>query len=400
MSAILMIEGNLARGISPSGTPPDFLSLEAAEGVRAFHESLPEYRPTPLTALPVLARSLGLKNIYVKDESFRFGLNAFKALGSSYAVFRIMEKEREKNVPPEVRPEPPAFVTATDGNHGKGLAWAARRLGCRAEIFMPKGSQEIRARAIREINSTPVTITDLNYMDTVRMAHDYAKKNGYYLVQDTGFPGYEEIPNYVSQGYTTMAAEAAEQLEAAGCLRPSHVFLQAGVGSMAGAVLGYLAHYYGAGSNSKLPVTSIVEPREVACVFASAKAAMEGRTGPGETVAIPGNPETIMAGLNCGEVNPFVWPVLRDYASFCFSCPDWVTEEGMRRLARPLESDGAIISGESGAVGLGLLLSLCGDPIYGEYRKALRLDGDSEVLLFSTEGDTDPESYKRIIERA
>ena len=377
----------------------EILTPAAVGPVMAFHRSLPLYRRTPLVALPNLAKKLGIGNVFVKDESQRFGLNAFKGLGASYAIARIIAKMAgldEAGLDYAVlasegvrgRVGELTFVTATDGNHGKGVAWAASVFGCRAVVFMPKGSKECRAEAIRSINNTEVRITDFNYDDSVRIAAEYAGKHGCQLVQDTGFAGYEDIPNFITQGYTTMAAEAVEQLAEYGVDKPSHVFLQAGVGSMAGGVLGYLAHYY----EKRPPVTTIVEPATVACVYESARA------GDGAPRVIGGHPETIMAGLNCGEPNPFTWPILRDYASFYASCPDWVAERGMRMLARPLGDDARVVSGESGAVGLGLLAALCAEEGLDGYRRLLALDAASTVLLFSTEGDTDPEGYAAIVD--
>ena len=349
------------QGKRPGGTPPSFLGEDAAKKVRAFHRSLEEYCETPLVSLDSMAKRLGVGGIYVKDESKRFGLNAFKALGASYAVHELLSAQYGQNAD-TVHPAFPGgkgkvFVTATDGNH---------------------------VEAIAAIGETKVTVTDWNYDDTVRYAWNFAKENGYYFVQDTGFDGYTQIPDLIAQGYLTMIGEALEQLAKKGVERPTHVFLQAGVGTMAGGVLGYLANRYG----EKLPVTSIIEADESACVLASAKA--------GERVAIGGNPQTVMAGLNCGEVSICIWPILRDFASFYISCPDWVTELGMRTYAHPEGSDQPVISGESGAVGLGLIMSLCEKPEYKEARKAMGLNEDARILLISTEGNTDPEHYDAV----
>ena len=411
------------QGKRPGGMPPAFLDADAAKRVRNFHQSLEEYEKTPLVSLDSMAKRLGLGGIYVKNESKRFGLNAFKALGASYAIHELLLKEAEaedgkgtgisgngacgketggsrkkeeqagKSGQPgdgqTVHPAFPGgkgkvFVTATDGNHGKGVAWSAWKVGGRAFVFMPKGSRECRVEAIAAIGETKVTVTDWNYDDTVRYAWNFARENGYYFIQDTGFDGYTEIPNLIGQGYLTMIEEALEQLAEYGVERPTHVFLQAGVGTMAGAVLGYLANRY----QEKLPTVSIVEADESACVLASAKA--------GERVAIGGNPQTVMAGLNCGEVSICVWPILRDFASFYISCPDWVTELGMRTYAHPEGTDQPVISGESGAVGLGLIMSLCEKAEYEESRKAMGLDENSRILLISTEGNTDPEHYEAV----
>ena len=353
---------------------PDFLSEDSLMDVRKFHRGLPGYGETPLVSIESLAARLGLGGIYIKDESKRFGLNAFKALGASYAVAKILEKDPGANV----------FVTATDGNHGRGLAWAASHAGGKAYVFMPKGSMDCRAEAIRRIGAD-VRVTDMNYDDTVRFAWGFAKERGYRLVQDTAFEGYEAVPMDITRGYTTMAAEALEQLKKRGVHKPTHMFLQAGVGSMAGGVLGYLANLYG----GEPPVTAIVEPEEAACVYESVRT--------GKPAAIGGSPRTQMAGLNCGEPNITVLPILEDFAAFFAKCSDSVTHRGMRKLAHPEGSDPPVVSGESGAVGLGLLLCLCEDGEFAGYREKIGLGRDSVVLLFSTEGDTDPENYRRII---
>lgn len=391
------------QGKCAGGSAPEFLSKETGEEVRRFHRSLKEYAETPLVALDSMAKELGVGGIYVKDESKRFGLNAFKALGASFAIHKLLSGETAKaaenagagacektaGTDNTVNPAFPGgsgkvFVTATDGNHGKGVAWSAWKAGGSAFVFMPKGSRQCRVDAIAAIGETKVTVTDWNYDDTVRYAWNFAKEHGYYFVQDTGFEGYDQIPDLIARGYLTMAQEALDQLKEKGVERPTHVFLQAGVGTMAGAVLGYYANVF----DGKPPVTSIIEADESACVLASARE--------GERIAIGGNPRTVMAGLNCGEVNICVWPILRDFASFYISCPDWVTELGMKTYANPVGTDQPVISGESGAVGLGLIMSLCTKPEYAEYRKAMGLDENSRILLFSTEGNTDPEHYDQV----
>lgn len=377
---------------------PDWLSPQATASAHKFHQSMPMYKPTPLVSLPELAARLKVSNLFVKDESYRFGLNAFKGLGASFAIAKIISQVIGNDMvdldftvlnseSARAKVTSLTMVTATDGNHGKGVAWATNLFGCKAKVFMPKGSKQCRADAIKNINNTSVEITDLNYDDTVRLASKYAEKHGYYLVQDTGFPGYRDIPNYITQGYTTMAKEAIAQLAGYNIEKPTHVFLQAGVGSMAGGVLGYMANYY----NTIPPVTTIVEPATVACIFKSVEA------GTGTPQSIEGNPETIMAGLNCGEPNPYTWPVLRDYASFYARCSDWVTEYGMKTLAKPIGKDKAIVSGESGAVGTGLIAVLCLDDKYNYFKDLLGLDETSSVLVFSTEGNTDPEVYDSIV---
>lgn len=353
-----------------------------------FIAELPLYAPTPLVRLDAMAKRLGLRAVYVKDESKRFGLNSFKGLGGLNAVTYIIKKELGLDaVSFEALMKPPyrekvqklVFVTATDGNHGKGISWACGLLGCRAHIYMPAGSSELRAQAIRDVNpKAEVTITALGYDDAVRYAANLAEKNGWHLVQDTAWEGYEEIPARIIEGYTTMAREACEEMERQGVL-PTHVFLQAGVGSMAGGVTRYLLERYG----GKCPAIGIVEPENMACIYESAM------QNDGEAHALQNPRPTIMAGLSCGEPCTLTWPIIRDHADWFIKCPDEVTAIGMRALAFPEGKDQKVVSGESGAVTVGLLNVVP--------RERLHLDENSIVLCFSTEGDTDPESYKKIV---
>lgn len=377
----------------------DFLEIRKMEKVKEFHQSLENYTPTPLVRLKNLANKLGVKEILIKDESYRFGLKAFKGLGGIYALSKIICKKLGLNIEEinfsdlksekvKEKIQEMTFITATDGNHGKGIAWAASQLGCKARIYMPKGSSEIRAEAIRKIGDTEVIITKMGYDDTVRYAAQISKEKGWYLVQDTSWEGYSEIPQWIIQGYTTMGAEAVDQIEEMKIETPTHIFLQAGVGAMAGGIMGYLANKY---KNNK-PLFSVVEPKEVACIYESARV---NDNIPHEAI---GTGKTIMAGLNCGEPCTITWPILRDYSSYYFSCPDFVAAKGMRIAATPLGDDKKIISGESGAVTLGIITLLLEKKELEKIKKDINLDENSIILLFNTEGDTDPEIYKKIIE--
>lgn len=231
------------------------MSLENVAKARAFHESFPQYSVTPLVKLDHMAAYLGLKEVYVKDESYRFGLNAFKVLGGSFAMARYIAKQTGKDVSElpynvltsdELRKEfgQATFFTATDGNHGRGVAWAAKRLGQKAVVRMPKGTTKTRFDNIAK-EGAEVTIEEVNYDDCVRMAAAEAAKTEHgIIVQDTAWAGYEEIPSWIMQGYGTLVLEADKQLKENGIDRPTHVFVQAGVGSLAGAVVGYFAHKY------------------------------------------------------------------------------------------------------------------------------------------------------------
>ncbi|MBR5329153.1 MAG: diaminopropionate ammonia-lyase, partial [Firmicutes bacterium] len=281
------------------------------------------------------------------------------------------------------------FVTATDGNHGKGISWAAGLLGCDSYVYMPKGSVEVRAQAIRDAGTAEVTITDMSYDDTVRFVADLAERNGWYLMQDTSKDEGDEVPKWIVQGYLTMVYEALEQMETLGFDRPTHVFLQAGVGSMAGGVAGALACTYGA----EKPVIIIVEPDEVACIFESA------RLDDGLAHPSCGTEQTMMAGLNCAEPCETVWPILRDFCECYITCPDDVTAYGMKLLAHPVGKDAPVVSGESGAVTTGLGAMILGDPALADLKAKLGFDENSVILTFSTEGDTDPENYDNIVNK-
>lgn len=352
---------------------PAIFSKDNFDDVRKYHQSLPGYQETPLINLRGLAKKLGIKAVLLKDESKRFGLNAFKGLGASYAMHKIIQNDRDKKR---------VFVTATDGNHGKAVAWAAQNHNSQAVIFMPKGSDTCRVEAIEAFENAKVVVTDLNYDDTVRMAAAYAKEHNACLIQDTAFEGYEEIPGNIMLGYTTMAAEAVSQLAEAGYRHPTHIFLQAGVGSMAGGVLGYFIQHYGA----DLPKVYLLEAEEVACFYESFKNH--------QRICIGGNPKTIMAGLNCGEPNTATLPMFQSYVTGVIKCRDDFARQGMITLARPNGTDQQVVSGECGAVGIGLLLYLQENQLHKEM---LGLNADSVVLLFSTEGDTNLESYRQIV---
>ena len=361
---------------------------------RAFHRSFPQYSVTPLARLDGMAAHLGLGALWVKDESYRFGLNAFKVLGGSFAMGRYIAGELGKDVSelsydyltsPSFRRDfgQAVFFTATDGNHGRGVAWAANKLGQKSVVHMPKGSAKSRFDNIAK-EGAQVTIEEVNYDDCVRMAAAEAAETEHgVVVQDTAWEGYEEIPSWIMQGYGTMAEEAAEQMGE----RPTHVFIQAGVGSLAGAVVGCFANLY----PDNPPKFIVMEAGAADCLYQGALA------GDGAPRTVGGDLQTIMAGLACGEPNTISWDILRNHADAFLSCPDWVSAKGMRMLAAPVKGDPAVTSGESGAVGMGVLAALMGDPSYQDLREALGLSQDSRVLLFSTEGDTDPEQYRKIV---
>lgn len=374
------------------------MSLDNVAAARAFHEGFPQYSVTPLADLEGMAGRLGLGGLYVKDESYRFGLNAFKVLGGSFAMARYIAQQTGRDIADttfdyltgdELQKDfgQATFFTATDGNHGRGVAWAANRLGQKAVVHMPKGSTQTRLENIAK-EGAEVTIEELNYDDCVRLAAKEADETEHgVIVQDTAWDGYEEIPSWIMQGYGTMSSEAAGQLRALEVNRPTHVFVQAGVGSLASSVVGYFANLF----PSCPPTFVVMEAGAADCLYQSAKAA------DGDPRIVGGDLETIMAGLACGEPNTIGWDILRNHVTAFVSCPDWVSAKGMRMLAAPLAGDPAVTSGESGAVGMGVVSTIMEDPDYADLKEALGLDGNSRVLLFSTEGDTDPVRYREVV---
>ncbi len=381
---------------APVPVPDDF-SPAAIAVVRRFHETFPQYGPTPLVPLRGLAAELGVAGVWVKDESMRFNLNSFKVLGGSYAVARYLAGELgidparlsfSRLNEPEARRRlgTVPFVTATDGNHGRAVAWSARELGHRAVVFMPRGTVASRIANI-EKEGAQVHVTNGNYDDTIRTARAFTEEHGGVIVQDTAWEGYRDIPLWIMQGYAVCMHEAIEQAAEAGVMNPTHVFLQAGVGSFAGGAAGLIATHYG----RHRPRVAVVEPDSAGCYYASAAAA------DGEPRDIGGDMPSIMAGLACGEPNRLAWPILRDHADLYFRVTDSIAASGMRSLAAPRGSDASIVAGESAAVGIGILLATAHDPGYANAREALDLTPESHVLLVSTEGDTDPGHYRRVI---
>ncbi|MCM1441772.1 MAG: diaminopropionate ammonia-lyase [Roseburia sp.] len=374
------------------------MSVENVAKAQSFHRSFPQYSITPLAALDGMAAWLGLGGLYVKDESYRFGLNAFKVLGGSFAMARYIAGELGRDVAEtdydyltsdKLKEEfgQATFFTATDGNHGRGVAWAANRLGQKAVVHMPKGSTQTRFDNIAK-EGAQVTIEEVNYDDCVRMAAAEAAQTEHgVVVQDTAWEGYEEIPAWIMQGYGTMAGEAAEQLRQLEVNRPTHVFVQAGVGSLAGAVVGYFANRF----PNDPPKFVVMEAGAADCLYQGAVA------GDGKPRIVGGDLQTIMAGLACGEPNTISWEILRNHVTAFLSCPDWVSAKGMRMLAAPVKGDPAVVSGESGAVGMGVISTIMEDDTYQELREALGLDRNSRVLMFSTEGDTDPDKYQKVV---
>ena len=374
------------------------MALDEVARAQAFHKSFPQYTVTPLARLDGMAGRLGLGGLFVKDESSRFGLNAFKVLGGSFAMARYIAEEMGRDVSEmsydyltsqTFRDEfgQATFFTATDGNHGRGVAWAANKLGQKAVVHMPKGSTRTRFDNIAK-EGAQVTIEEVNYDDCVRMAAAEAAATPHgVVVQDTAWDGYEKIPSWIMQGYGSMACEAAQQLRQMSVNRPTHIFVQAGVGSLASAMVGYFTNLF----PNDPPRFIIMEAAAADCLYQGAVA------NDGAPRIVGGDLQTIMAGLACGEPNTIGWDILRNHATAFLSCPDWVSAKGMRMLGAPVQGDPRVISGESGAVGMGVISTIMEDDAYRELREALELDRNSQVLMFSTEGDTDPDRYREIV---
>ena len=284
------------------------------------------------------------------------------------------------------RQEAITFATATDGNHGRGIAWAAQQFGQKAIVFMPRGADPSRVEAIRSFGAECI-VMDMSYDNTVAHVFAQAKRQGWVVMQDTAFEGYTLIPAWIMQGYCVMGVEILEQLEESGQPLPTHIFLQAGVGSFSAALLGYFKNTLG----RKCPHTVIMEPDYANCLFSSASTTDKSLT------SIESKNPTIMAGLDCGTPSTLAWSILGEHAGHFVSCPEYIAANGMRILAAPRAGDTPVCSGESGAVGMGVLEYATCQPGGAGLRQSLRIDASSRILLISTEGDTAPESYRNIV---
>ena len=378
--------------VLPDSARRTFAAVDAAH---ALHRSMPGYRPTPLVSLDALARLLDVRSVWVKDESRRLGLGAFKVLGSSFAVARhLAESFGFQGVPAfdqlaeAVRSQtrPVTFASATAGNHGHGLAWVARRLGAQAVIYLPAGREHSLYERIAS-EGAEVIRTDLDYDRTVEFAAADARDKKWTLIQDTAWDGYDRIPEWTMQGYLTLIHEAAAQCLAVSDEMPTHVIVQAGVGSLAAAVQSYLSARWG----NERPRTVVVEPLSAACLLRTARAR------DGKVHASEARPSTVMSGLACRQPNPQAWEILRSQADLFLACSDEFAARGMRILACPVGLDERVESGESGAVGLGVLSAVRLGSQWSAASRAIGLDWDSRVLVINTEGATAPAHYRRVV---
>ena len=370
--------------VNPRAAAPDApygaagAAVLSAEGFAAAEREItswPGYALTPLVALPGLARFLGVASLRYKDERGRFGLKSFKALGGAYAVRRVLARQ--------ARPARELTVTcATDGNHGRSVAWGARLFGCNCVIFIHETVSEGRAEAIRRYGAEVVRVKG-NYDDAVRHAAAEAARNGWFVVSDTSYEGYRDVPTDVMHGYGVMAAELFRQLPAGEV--PTHVFVQVGVGALAAAICASFWLAWG----PRRPRFIAVEPDRADCLVRSIEA--------GRSVVVHGDLETVMAGLACGEVSELAWEILREGTDAALAIGDDFAPAAVRAFATPRDGDPVIVAGETGGAGLAALLAL-------QERAALRtqigLGAESRVLLLGSEGDTDPEIYRRIVGRS
>ncbi len=348
------------------------------------------YAPTPLVPLEDVAKAARVAAVHWKDEAPRFGLGSFKALGGAYAVMRLLQAELARRGVANAAnsaelaggtyrevTQAITITCATDGNHGRSVAWGAKRFGARCVIFVHETVSQGRRDAIAA-HGAEIRVVPGTYDDAVRAAQHTAEREGWFVVSDTSYPGYTEVPRDVMQGYRLMAEEAAESIPAP----PTHVFIQGGVGGLAAAVSVQMRARYGANG----PRLVVVEPDKAACLLASAEA--------GELTSVDGDLDTLMAGLACGEPSLLAWQELERAAFAFMAVPDESAVACMRLLARRQPK---LVAGESAVAGLAGLLLAAREPFA---RSALGLAEDSRILLFGTEGATDPEVYARLVEAA
>jgi len=373
------------------------ITNETAKKAFNFHKNIPGYRISPLKSLKNLSTFFRLGGIWVKDESDRLNLNSFKILGGSYAIYKHVKKvldikDRELSFAELTSPENQkkltdlVLATATDGNHGRGVAWTASKLRLKSIIYVHKNTSEARINTIQSYGAS-VKIIDGTYDDAVKQVTLDAKKNNWQIISDTAWEGYEQIPTWIMQGYSSMYLEIQEQMAALGIIKPTHIFIQAGVGSLAASIVNYYKNLF----EEDDPKTVIIEPDNANCIYQSA---LRNEKAPVNVEIIN---KTIMAGLECGSPNPIAWDILRKQADYFVSCPDYVAAKGMRIYAMPLHDDPLIISGESGAVTLGALSFIMKHNGLVEFKKVLKLNADSQVLLINTEGNTDPMNFRQVV---
>jgi diaminopropionate ammonia-lyase len=394
-----LLAGTLTHYANPQARPEleysseqrDILSVANSQQAIKDISQWPGYSVTPLHELNAISAEIGVNKFWYKDESQRFGLKSFKALGGAYAVARQLQIEianRYGKNPTisellngEWKSEVAEIVVscATDGNHGRSVAWGAQMFGCGCVIYIHRDVSEGRKQAMEAFGAEVVRITG-NYDESVRLADSEAKAQNRVIVSDTSYEGYMEIPKDVALGYTVMLAEIVEQLDGE---IPTHVFVQGGVGGLASAVCGYFWDLWGADR----PRFVIVEPEQANCLQKSAQA--------GKPIVVTGDLETLMAGLACGEVSSLAWTILQNGADDFMTLSEEAIPQAMRMLASGEQTEVAIEGGESAVPGFAAAIIAKRDPNFAE---KLNLTQDSRVLVIGTEGATDPDLYQQIID--
>lgn len=375
------------RAATYSAAKKEILSLAAFAEAEREITGWPSYQPTPCVSLKGLAGELGLKDVFIKEEARRFGLKAFKALGGAYAVLKVLqgEIEKRKGVKPsgaELRQgahrditSTITVTTATDGNHGRSVAWGAELFGAKAVIFVPHHCSQARMEGIARFGAEVVK-TDVGFDGTVKLCASAARDKGRFMVADTAWAGYDLIPRWVMQGYALIAEEALKQMGP-----PTHLFIQAGVGGLAVALTAHFWERLGA----QRPFVTIVEPPGAACLWESGKA--------GRIVKVP-DVHTEMACLDAGDPSPLAWEILKEGADAFALVDDSVIADAMRLLAKSPFGDPPVVAGNSAIAGFSALLASARDPAQ---KAALKLNEASRVLLVASEGDADPDSYRAIV---
>lgn len=369
------------------------LSLSAFETARAEISTWTGYRPTPLVSLPGLAKALDIARLEAKDEGHRFGLMSFKALGGAYAVLRALQMQVERAGLP--RPSAADLIkgahrdllrkvtvaAATDGNHGRSVAWGAQMFGCRSKIYLHSHVSQDREDGIARYGAGIVRVKG-SYDDSVRQCAVDCEANGWVLVADTNSGGGgAEIPTLVVQGYAVMVDEMLTQL---GGRVPTHVFVQGGVGGLAAAVAGHLWETFG----TQRPTIVVVEPTKADCIYRSIAA--------GTPTPVPGDVDTFMACLAAGEISPLAWPILKPAADHVVTLPEEAAPAAMRLLAEGTDGDPAIVAGESGCAAIAGLVAVALDETL---RQAIGLTAQSHVAAIVSEGATDPATYAKVVGR-
>jgi diaminopropionate ammonia-lyase len=344
-----------------SHLPEKFIE-EAIEVISSWKN----YSPTPLIKLNKLDKELKLKNIYYKDEDKRFDLKSFKALGGAFAVYKIASKKKNITV-----------STATAGNHGRSVAWGAQRLGLECKIFISENVSESRAVAMKDLGADVIRVKG-NYDNSLKVCIEQSNKNNWEIVQDVSWEGYKDVPKLIMAGYTIMVKEILDEVDSKSI---THVFLQAGVGGMAAAMIAGFAKL-----SKNIPKFIVIEPENADCVFKSIQN--------NKPTSIDIKKETVMGGMSCGDVSSIAWEILKNSTNYCMTIPDNAISTAVALLAESRFSDEKIIGGECAVPGL---IALIGSFNNKEYLDKLELNSQSNVVLFGCEGLTDKAMYEKLL---